>query len=158
MVVATLTLYDALLRLAACLIWLRFGRRKDGTWYGAGLLRHIEGFDTTLENPTWDVGLRLARMQECYSCGAQIQFAGDGDHLIPKSKGGSHDLSNYAPMCHRCNSKKGNKDLMEWWADQGRPLEELHVDVMVAYVRVSFKLLLESGTLDSPAPGYMVLA
>ena len=45
---------------------------------------------------------------------------------------------------------------MEWWAGQGRPLEELHVDVMVAYARVSFKLLLESGLLDSPAPGYLV--
>lgn len=31
------------------------------------------------------------------------------DHNIPKSKGGSNDLSNLDPMCERCNTKKSNK-------------------------------------------------
>ena len=33
------------------------------------------------------------------------------DHIIPKSMGGSHNLSNLQPMCVRCNGKKGSKIL-----------------------------------------------
>lgn len=29
------------------------------------------------------------------------------DHIVPKSKGGPNELSNYQPMCEPCNSKKG---------------------------------------------------
>ena len=31
------------------------------------------------------------------------------DHIMPKSKGGKNELSNYQPMCAPCNHKKGNK-------------------------------------------------
>lgn len=31
------------------------------------------------------------------------------DHIIPKSKGGIDDLSNYQTMCERCNKEKGNE-------------------------------------------------
>ena len=39
--------------------------------------------------------------------GKEILFT--KDHIIPKSKGGIDDISNYQTMCFNCNVKKGNK-------------------------------------------------
>lgn len=31
------------------------------------------------------------------------------DHIMPRSKGGTDELDNLAPMCVKCNNKKGDK-------------------------------------------------
>ena len=34
------------------------------------------------------------------------------DHILPKSKGGENRLSNYQPMCYKCNQKKADKVIL----------------------------------------------
>lgn len=33
------------------------------------------------------------------------------DHVVPRSKGGPDEMSNYQTMCMRCNNKKGDKEV-----------------------------------------------
>ena len=40
-------------------------------------------------------------------CGKEIMMT--KDHIVPRSKGGENRLSNYQPMCYRCNQKKADK-------------------------------------------------
>lgn len=52
----------------------------------------------------------------CYYC--TRTFEGDGrrgrtlDHLIPLSRGGTHEMSNLVLACSKCNGVKGD---MTWW-------------------------------------------
>lgn len=47
----------------------------------------------------------------CVYCGAPIEEGTQLslDHIIPYSKGGSHDASNLVTCCSRCNSARGNR-------------------------------------------------
>lgn len=43
----------------------------------------------------------------CLACGSGEDLS--LDHIIPRSKGGSHDESNLQTLCRRCNSAKNNR-------------------------------------------------
>lgn len=48
---------------------------------------------------------------KCAYCGRPATTM---DHIIPKSKGGSDDLTNLVPACFGCNTSKGAKSLADW--------------------------------------------
>jgi 5-methylcytosine-specific restriction enzyme A len=47
----------------------------------------------------------------CHWCGGG--FTADNpvtaDHIVPKARGGTNDLSNLVPACRRCNSRRGGE-------------------------------------------------
>jgi HNH endonuclease/Domain of unknown function (DUF4373) len=48
----------------------------------------------------------------CVYCGSNQELS--LDHVIPQSRGGSHDAENLATCCTPCNSSKNNKTPEEW--------------------------------------------
>ena len=47
----------------------------------------------------------------CECCGASIDDRPiDIDHIVPRSKTGDNDISNYQALCWLCNANKGNRD------------------------------------------------
>lgn len=58
---------------------------------------------------------------QCQSCGATENLT--LDHIIPQSKGGTHDEANLRVLCRSCNSSKNNKlasSMVESTSVQGR--------------------------------------
>ncbi|MEA5550453.1 HNH endonuclease [Anabaena cylindrica UHCC 0172] len=47
----------------------------------------------------------------CQYCGTNKRLT--LDHVIPRSKGGSHTWNNVVTACERCNSRKGDKAIAE---------------------------------------------
>ena len=53
----------------------------------------------------------LRAKNKCESCGiSSSKKALEVDHIIPRSKGGKDELSNFQALCYTCNSQKSNKD------------------------------------------------
>lgn len=50
-------------------------------------------------------------MRRCEACGISNELSTlEADHIIPRSKGGSNDLSNLQALCSLCNVQKLNRD------------------------------------------------
>lgn len=143
---------DCLVGLAVLQAWLRLPP-IDGAPYGPGWFygRNCAPL-TTLTNANRKVTLRLARLVTCFACSADLPAGSTGDHVIPTARGGSDGAENYVPICKRCNSSKGVKDLLAWWNLQGFPLSAMPFDVLVVYLRVQWRHLDTRGELDQPAP------
>ena len=53
----------------------------------------------------------LRAKNRCESCGiSNKEKALEVDHIIPRTKGGKDELSNFQALCFTCNSQKSNKD------------------------------------------------
>jgi len=49
---------------------------------------------------------------KCAYCGNEENLT--QDHVVPLSKGGTHEKSNVVPACKSCNSRKGDKTISGW--------------------------------------------
>ncbi len=47
---------------------------------------------------------------KCQYCGSQAENL---DHVVPRSRGGTHTWENVVAACRRCNTRKGNKTPQE---------------------------------------------
>lgn len=62
----------------------------------------------------------------CYLCGKPITRVNElsQDHIIPKSKGGQTVESNLLPTHKRCNNRKNDMSVVEWFDRVNRQREE----------------------------------
>lgn len=69
----------------------------------------------------------LAKYQHrCAYCGqGDVPF--ELDHQLPRSRGGSHRVSNLVLACHDCNSAKGNRTAAEFGFPRGYLMRETQV-------------------------------
>jgi len=68
----------------------------------------------------------------CFCCGKIKPL--EADHVIPVSKGGTNWISNIQPLCHSCNTSKGNRRTTDYrpWHSNGLSLcvSESHIEVV----------------------------
>jgi 5-methylcytosine-specific restriction endonuclease McrA len=90
------------------------GRRSQSEGYKRRRMRlaNVVGTHTQLQ---WE---ELKRMHAylCHACGdSEPQIKLTEDHIIPITKGGTHDIANIQPLCNSCNSRKGTKLIDDLW-------------------------------------------
>ncbi len=143
-----LTALEALIVIHGAQTFLRLPIPKDGGHYGSGFFSKRDWIGG-LKGENRRVTLRLAQTGTCIKCNSALPAGSTGDHIIPLALGGPLGAQNYLPLCRSCNSSKGKKDLLEWWVASGKPIADLSLDVLCAYVRLMFSW--PGLKLDQPA-------
>jgi len=54
----------------------------------------------------------------CNYCNSSVDLS--NDHIVPKRECHFAEIHNIVKACKKCNSSKGDKDLMEWWGVERR--------------------------------------
>lgn len=82
---------------------------RDGGWF-------CNYCRCRLAKADWSEGVRIVLGGFAPMIGYEWPIA---EHVVPRCRGGSNDLSNLVLSCSRCNSKKGTRLLSEltegWW-------------------------------------------
>ncbi|MCM8776332.1 MAG: HNH endonuclease [Candidatus Omnitrophica bacterium] len=81
---------------------------------------------------------------ECSYCGSPDDLS--NDHIVPKRECHFAEIHNIVKACKKCNSSKGDKDLVEWWGLERR--YELPRVVMGKYLKMLYICHECRGTLD----------
>jgi len=149
-----LTLKESLIALRAWSHWHRIVSEEPKYRPGLSLLKKgVEAALKSLNSESRKTVLRLARFGRCVSCNVAVNVS-SGDHIIPLSKGGPQSAENFMPLCKKCNSSKGSKDLLEWWISGGRHVKDLNHDALTIYLRLRYRIAREKER-SPPAPWYL---
>ncbi|SRR6266566_3252658 len=147
----------ALLRLMAIQGWMHVPSAPNGKPYGPKWFLHYN-WNKAILSKNRRVTLRLARRPDCMVCGVTIPLNSTGDHIIPKSEGGPDDATNYLPLCGKCNSEKGKRDLFEWLRKKGFDVTRLDPDAICAYARLKFQHYSTRGIIPASAAESLIWA
>jgi hypothetical protein len=114
------TIRQALVWLHATQTFLRLPVAPSGRPYGPAYFTKRDWLGAL----AWEnrrVSIRLSRCSACIGCGNNLPADSTGDHIVPISRGGPQGAQNYLPLCRSCNSRKGSRDLFDWWhRDRGQ--------------------------------------
>jgi 5-methylcytosine-specific restriction endonuclease McrA len=61
----------------------------------------------------------------CEASGVPLEL----DHVVPRSRGGSHRESNQVASCHACNQQKGNQAIEEFLQDRPEVLQRIQMQL-----------------------------
>ena len=104
-------------------------------------------FDGTMQMRSLydDERIKMTAAQACYYCGDADRLC--VDHLIPKMRGGPDASDNLIWSCRRCNSSKGDRDMLEWMNANNRFPPIL---LLRRYVKIVARFCDDHGCLDIP--------
>ena len=150
-----LTNYECLCSIYAIQNFIRANNNRDGKYgeaYGPGFFTNRCQYSGIFRESR-KVVMRLIR-SPCIICGEPLSYNSEGDHVIPVSKGGRDNISNFIPLCKRHNASKGNRDLMKWGI-QKQFIDRFSPDVLCTYARETFQFQKENGGLYGSAPDFL---
>ena len=132
-----MTLRHGLYCLYALQQWESITQPKTGPYKPSYFYNALEGVLHGLERPSRQTALRHIAENACTICQAPLDITRSVlDHLMPTSRGGPDTLDNTCMLCPKCNSSKGAKDLLQWWADKHRNPLALDRRVLCLYARI----------------------
>lgn len=80
----------------------------------------------------------------CAYCGSEENLS--VDHVFPRNLGGTDNADNLVCCCRKCNSSKGDKDLMTWFSERGLFPPLL---VLRRYLKLVLQHCVDAGIMDS---------
>ena len=152
---AALTRRNVLFGLYYLQQWECIAQPVSGPYAAGYFYNNIRAILHGLDTGSRRVAMNILTRGTCVACDGAIPPRSEFDHLIPRSQGGPNSLDNAAPLCPRCNSSKGTKDLLEWWIWKGYDALTLPREVLCMYARVYWQ---HGGpaVVDVEAPEYLV--
>jgi hypothetical protein len=75
------------------------------------------------------------------------------DHIVPRTAGGTHEVSNLRAACSSCNTSKGNRDV-----EYLRAVLRLRASVLDGIITPNQLRILEEVGASLPVPGTFVFA
>ncbi len=122
---------------------------KNGNQYGIGFYRRQKEYAQKWihETEPTDSIAKLFSRNKCAYCGIDLRFTGSiGDHVVGKKLNG---VQWRVPCCTKCNSSKGNLDLIDWWVGKkNRNVLDIDKHVWAVYVRAKLLLLKQENNYE----------